>query len=298
MDSNYDALFDACCYLGRGSIPHFTALHKQAIGEGDPSSETLRNLHSLGHIELLRDEEDGPEVWRVAPPSIILAGRARAFLQGFRSDKFMGQIKELADSKGGKATKTAQENGPSVVTLEGVSPEAVTEIKDEVDPPGGRSVAIYTAPHLSSDLSLITRGELISQLPTAAMPNKAELFDPKSGKYQEIINPNVDGLYRIEGAFRQYRLRHDEAWLSCPYTLGKHAAAADEGLCLMKYDKDSLALCCALGAPLPSPYNSVATKCTGFLPKTYRRFQKEEPRHEYSGVPPGVAAKIMRALYE
>ena len=162
MDSNYDALFDACCYLGRGSIPHFTALHKQAIGEGDPSSETLRNLHSLGHIELLRDEEDGPEVWRVAPPSIILAGRARAFLQGFRSDKFMGQIKELADSKGGKATKTAQENGPSVVTLEGVSPEAVTEIKDEVDPPGGRSVAIYTAPHLSSDLSLITRSELIS----------------------------------------------------------------------------------------------------------------------------------------
>ena len=74
-------------------------------------------------------------------------------------------------------------------------------------------------------------------------------------------------------------------------------AAASEELNLMKYDEGSMSLCCSLGAPLPSPYNSVATKCTGFLPKTYRGSQQEEPRHEYSGVPPIVAAKIWRALY-
>ena len=180
LDSNYDALFEACCYLGKGSIPHFTALHKQAIGEENPSSETLVNLHSLGHIELLRNGEGGPGVWRVAPPSIILLGGDRAFLQGFRSDKFMDQIKEFANSKGGKAAKIPQEKGPSVVTLEGLSPEYVIDIRDELDPPGGREVAIYTAPHLSPDLSLVTRDELVSRLPTAAMPNKSTAGSPPS----------------------------------------------------------------------------------------------------------------------
>ena len=65
----------------------------------------------------------------------------------------------------------------------------------------------------------------------------------------------------------------------------------DNGQRLMDYDVGSRVLTCPLGAPLPSPYDFLATRCTGFLPI------KQSGMLRYSGVASGVASKIWRALY-
>lgn len=294
MDSDYDALFDACCYMGRGSLPEFTNLIRQSIGPTAYPSEVLRDLHSLGHIELLRDKIGGGEVWRVASPSIVLSGVDLAFLQGFRSKSFLDQLDQWAETNGGITLDEEQSGGPSTIFVAGVRPEEFKSIQDYIKIPYGDALSVFTAPHLSSDLTVKSREDLVSQLPEAPMPNVAQIYDPSRQIFEDTANPEVPGFYKIPGNPTNYRLRlPDGRWLSCSYPLGKHVVAAEKDLCLLAYDPETSILSCPIGAPLPSPYGMIAIKCTGKLPKRNR----QSWILEYSGVPPGVASTIWRALY-
>ena len=294
MQLDHDALFDACCYKGRGTVPEFARLFTQSMGQAGFPLEALRSLYTLGHIDLWRDGENGPITWRVASPSFVVTGPDRAYLQGYRSNGFLGKLDELVDSKGGKTSKLAQPDGPSLISLEGVSPVVVLEIRDEVQVPYGEPAAVSVAPHLSPELSIIARDALISQLSAAPMPNVAQVFDPDSWAWEDTVNLELSGFFRVQGRPVQYRLHLDDGrWLTASYPLGKHVAAFHKGLSLMSYNRDSSVLACPIGAPLPSPYNLVATKCTGALP----RLNRNSAELEYSGVPASVAAKIWRSLY-
>lgn len=292
MERDQDALFDVCCYLGRGSIPDFTMLHRQCIGENEYASETLRNLHSLGHIILLRDGEDGPSLWSVASPAFIITGPDKAYLRGYRSESFLEQLESLINSKGGKTKRTPQEDGPSIISFEGISPTVLQQLKQEIKAPHRDPVGVYLAPHLSPDEPVIPRDELVAQLPKSSAPNFAKFFNPALARWEDTLDPDVLGFFKINARPVQYRLRRQGGmWLTAPYPLGKHVVAFDNDQRLMDYDADSMFLTCPLGAPLPSPYDFLATNCTGFLPI------KQSGKLRYSGVTPGVASKIWRALY-
>ena len=95
MTSDHDAILEACCYLDRGTMPHFDQIHRQAIEDPgfDSAQNVLANLHALGHLEIFEDGPNGPLIWRVDAPSFMITGPNSAYMQGRRSNQMVDKVK-------------------------------------------------------------------------------------------------------------------------------------------------------------------------------------------------------------
>ena len=292
-DVDYDALLEACCYLTTGTSAEFLNLYGQSSEGTGFAPEAIRNLYSLGHLELWSDGPEEPRRWRVTPPSIVVSAQEKAYLTGYRSDNFIREVEAQVRTFGGSLLISEQPDGPAFISIEGLDLKELDLITSRLPEALGEAVKLKLAPHLSPEISIPDRAALIELLPESSPPNTSHIFDSANLTWKEAIDPEQPGLYRLPTRPVQHRINLSGRWRVTPYQLGKHLAGQINGVSLMAYDVESETISCSKGSQLPCPYDKIATMCTGRLPK----FDLGSKSYRYEGVPPWTASSIWEGLY-
>ncbi len=91
-----DVVFDALCYLDRGSISSLISVISEAVELPWLVNIINQNLIDLGHIDqAISFDGFTYENWSCSPPSLIISGNNKCYLSGFRNKNLITKVKEI-----------------------------------------------------------------------------------------------------------------------------------------------------------------------------------------------------------
>jgi hypothetical protein len=292
-----DIVYDALCYLGRGSMPLLTGVVSEAAGLPWLVNVITQNLIDLGHIDqAISFDGFVYENWSCSPPSLVITGNSKCYLSGFRSLNLIRQVKSIFNSLNCDFEEINSEDNLSTKVylwhLGNQTKEFLEKVFENVTDAYGRNLLVTERPenYLVNILPFVK--ELLSEMSEAHVENNSDLekFDLLSGKWtkSEITGP---GAYRTTFAGRRYVYFDGAKFRECGYELSKLFAARQSKIFLHHYDESAKEFSALLGCQPPGLYRRTLASCSGTLPVV------REGRHIYKEIPKNIASIIMAKLY-
>ena len=295
----HSRLLDALSYMGSGSADAFRGLCADLDPDPWFAWRALRNLTSLGHIDVEFDRTSArPRAWQVTAPCLVGTATGEWVLTGARSHTLISALDERVKSAGLALSQAAAEAGPPVIAMPAPEDELAALKLDDLATPVGDGIA------LSPDLGR----RLAPAAPRlAALPASLPLFQPGAEGLERYslatgawaaADFDRAGAYRLEYWGRTYGFANESDAVAQQMRLAdpalvKHLAAQVEGVSLLAYDAEREALYTPLGAELPPLLERAAVACSGRLP----RLRADLGQLEYVAVPSSVARALHLALH-
>ena len=290
------AIFDALCYLQRGTFHSLLVLVQQRLDKPWAAIEFARNCQALGHLELKVDSYGAPTHWQVRPTTVVSSLNG-TYVVGHLSGKLLERLAEDAEALGARLTISEIEDAPPMVVFSVDDDELVQEIVDSTASALRVDIRFESDPALTIARALPRCSSVIGCLPQYPFPSgECETFDLQLSQWRKVSFVAAPGIYR----FRRNRIIYgvvDRAGVASQsmrlgdYRLVKHAGAIGSGAKLIAYEPSRLTLKVPVGAELPGIYERAAVMESGRLP-----IKMSDGVVEYLGVRPEVAFRIWNAL--
>jgi len=298
VDLNIKTIFDSLCYVLQGNFERFNGIVASCVNEENwYSKELLRKLCSLGHLDVEYEIATmQPKSWKMSEPTLVSVDSSRAYLTGWRSQKFIARMKEVANQLGAKINQF-NDHGVPVVELLGVSqddlPTFVKIVSQETTFP------LTATKNLNETLLTVlpTIQELLNELTLLDLPTAdLEYFSTEFGKWEVAHDSNRVGAYRYKKyGMRYFYVSKDTIQLKkayvCDARLVKYYAVAD---CFDKYyvySREQKILSVPIGMELPAIYERVLTASSCLLPK------KSDGRLLYQNIEENIAEGLAFKLF-
>jgi hypothetical protein len=261
---NHDLLLQYLTEMGTGE---WRAFRDGLDYLADPDQQLFRsivarNLSLLGHVEFAFF---GDMAWAVCPEILVtLPGSkdVRAVLCGGRSQPFVESLTVTAEETGAALQMEGQEQGPTVIIIQGRSQDILAAIAERV----GIPLALSVPARLASSLPRLQPWIALCEPGWEPLGYTVRVFDAENLRWQEVERPNGDGLYQYAYYRREYRLRQKGQSLRVPREIGMYAWLAHVGRNVLRYDPG----CCELQVPriarMPHLHARAVTLSSGRLP--------------------------------
>ena len=271
---NWDAALDSLIHVGGGSIGSLERIALQTEGSSLFVDQFTRDLESIGHINVCRDEQFQATAWEATPPYLAGLVDGTYLLTGAWSSSARSEIARLAEDTGSSFTCEHIQGTASRWILNTKDAAIANLISQELELFTNQEVPVLEecAKSLLSALTPISRLE--TELTVAPIPQykRASIFDLSSASWKVVAAVTAPGAYRLEQSFRTINLWIDELSLAdrvgrlASVQLVKHLAAMHGGSAITQYDAQRRTFAVPLGADLPGLYGRVATLCSGRPP--------------------------------
>ena len=292
-----DIVYDALCYLGRGSMNSFTSVASEALELPWLVNIITQNLLDLGHIDqAISFDGFVYENWSCSPPSLVVTRNNKCYLSGFRNINLIKQVQSIFNKLNCDYEVINSEDNLSTKVylwhLGSKNKEFLENEFENVTDAYGRKLFVNETPenYLVNILPYVK--ELLSEMSEAHVENNSDLekFDLLTGKWtkSEITGP---GAYKTSFAGRRYVYFDGAKFRECGYELSKLFAARQSRIFLHHYDERAEEFSALLGCQPPGLYRRTLVSCSGTLPFV------REGRYIYKEIPKNIASIIMAKLY-
>jgi len=289
-------VFDALCHIGQGSLSEFQRVTGQAEIGDTFDDELLRQLETVGHIEVERDPLTlAIKRWEMNDPALVELPNQGFVLTGFRSEQMIVALEDFCYENDITVTRNSDHVGPEVIQLDTCPEEALLELVSTLSTASNREVGVLRRASFALANTVPCFSDLTSQLPViSALSGRGfEQWNTSTARFERVADIGSAGAFRINQFRRLYVHRRREHIQESTAVLGdarlvKYMAALDTGTSLIGYDESQQLLFVPLGADLPGLYGRAAALAAGHPPVVNR----SENVLEYRCVPPELAAMI------
>lgn len=296
--ADMDLLLDSLSYAQAGAWRELERLALEVDDSPWFPREAARALQALGHMETEFSSSNlHPTRWATAPTALISNSAGRHILCGQRSHDLLSALRAHVEMLEGTLTATAQEFGPALVEVLGLSVKDVDLIASDLTEHGGHTVRrawqversiCHRMPHLSTVRASLPR------LTTGIEPEK--YLDLEAGCWVRASKLGNPGAYRLLGRPVTYVVvppaeKRDSGITIADARTAKYLAAMDAGVSLIGYNANEEELTTPRAAPLPLLFDRVAVLCMGVLPT-----ETTDGLLRYRGVPEDIARGIWTRL--
>lgn len=226
-----------------------------------------------------------------------LAWRSSAFLAGARSRRLVERLTADVETLGGRVTREAQDDAPSIVRIDGLRLPDLRDVAKSTGTHLGLRVEISVEPGPTIAALLPPLDSVLAGLRVVTLPTKVdtEVYNAATGRWMASGYPDGPGAYRFQTEPSMYVYATPSELSSGLGRLGdarlvKHLSAAQHHVSLIAYDPEARSLLAQLGARLPGLYERAAVLCSGCAPR------REGGIVRYAGVPPTVATMLAERL--
>lgn len=290
---SWNALIDALFFLGAGSRREFSTLARQLEDSAIFENQLLRDLESLGIIELERNADLEVVRWESAATCFGQLADGSWLLTGYWNRQLKGEVLEALEAAGATISVNAPER-QSLHVIANIPNDKIASIAEDfgVDLVPDASIALATA---LPPLSAVGGGLHRSSMPFTEW---YEYFNTQSAAWTAIETAQLPGLYRVSQSFSsRYYFRSaqdvaDGVAALVTVELGKHLAALEANRPIIAYDPVEATLWVPVGAELPGMYGRAAVMGGGGLPQ----IQRLNRSTTYFNVPPAAAEAIIGKL--
>jgi hypothetical protein len=261
------------------------------------ASELLRQLSSLGHLDVELDPETiRPRSWSVCPSVLVQTRRDEAVLAGWRSPQLIGRLNEELRRTGGRLIISLSADQLPTIFARGLPWPQLQAACDRVTASGEHQLEYVEGASFRIAAALPSVHALAARLPRFLIPrDELEIFDLPSASWHPVREVAAPGAYRSRwrGVAYFHVSPSDVAegqGVAADARTVKHLAAAHAHAPLMAYSSEKQILVCPVGCELPGLLDRAAVLCSGQLPK------KSKGELEYMNVTESVAALAWRCL--
>lgn len=289
--------FDSLCYATAGNLAAF----EQVALQVEPShlfvDRFMRNLESLGHLEIVRDPRSWTaQEWEVPAPTLAQLSDGTFALTGWRSVGMLKTFERIALRNGLEISRATQVGAPDLIKLHATEPEAQT-VSIQLTQAINREVSLQKgAAHIIAGM-LPCLSDVISKLASQPMPGyrTAKRWGGDLARWISARDAHIPGTYQLIGASMLYCIRDQDdisagTMRRADARVVKHAAGIRLGEPLVGYDPVRAMMFAPLGADLPSLYGRAAVLATGKLPSY------TQDSVCYPGVPLELASRLQALL--
>jgi len=292
---DFDIFYDGLCYLGMGNRARFERLLSSFENHPKYISAIAHDLSALGHLDLRLSKGSGRfEHWSIPQATLHFVSPKKAILSGFRSLGFLRNISAALEGSVGIIDRKSLANQPALITIEGLSPNDLTERLADIKDTLSRHIQIIEDPVSSFGQALISLPGLESSLKSFSLGRADDLkkFDTLSGKWREAETSHASGAYRLTHMGPTYVYKNDEGHcVSGPYQWIKTIAAKSSGRRLHSYNMDTKEFRAAMGVEPFGIMSRALVLSTGQLPHI------ADKQIIFTNVDAGIATAVLYNLY-
>lgn len=265
--SSWAPFRDALTFLGGGKRSSLSIVARQLEDAERFEEWFIGNLHALGFLETIRDENWIVRRWQVCSPALTQLVDGSILLTGGWTPRQEAVVSAAAEKAGGElVTLSPEDHAMSLVQdaeLEAVAehlPDGLCDVIYDAGP-----VMLDTLPPLSAVEAALPRGEM-------QYNGVAERFEARDATWHSTTDREQPGLYRINHHHRTRYAFRTEADVESGHSrlvnsgLGKHLAARQAGTPLVAWDESLQLLSVPIGAELPGLYARATVLCSGMIP--------------------------------
>jgi len=264
---NSGMLLDALVWMRTGSMDHFSRLIRQAVDDAVTPHRALRELESIGYINVRRDLATfAPIEWCVVAPSLYELANGECLVGGAWSISEHRRLAEAVDAETGQL-KVDDTGWIERRTIAGLDRQDLKSLAEEMncvflEQAGPR--LLRSLPPMSQLLNALT-------VESAEGIFDAEWFNPATTSWTTVESIAEAGAYRLNRGFtKRYYVRTAEDLQLGTVRRGdafvvKHLAS--RGRPLIGYDASNELLYVPLGAELPGLYGRALALMAGTPPQ-------------------------------
>lgn len=295
----WDVALDGLMHAGGGEASSLQRVAVQVEESALFLDTFVRNLVTLGHIQVERGPDLRPTRWEITPSYVAELPDRELVLVGYWPTDLRNMLAEIVAGEGAVLNRENQRvPGPSVWRMTGIDAQTLAKLLPEEGDLADVAVVPDAAHEMAAVLTPLSR--IAEALPTTPLPGARsyEYFDLGSASWVKVSGIARPGAYRLTSAFTTtYIYSSADEWPTGMGRVGtaqlvKHLAAHASGKPLIAYEPESRQLSVALGADLPDLYGRAASLCSGALPVDVRNANALV----YPDVPADIASVINAKL--
>ncbi len=285
-----DQILDALVVCGSGSWNAFRRLIDYSDSERFKPHEALRNLRSLGYVDVeVEPRSSFPKGWSLSPPAIVvMPSRTSAFLTGRRDPDLLERLQTAAEMHVATVTRSKRDGRPERWQIDAEHGGVLAGIGESA----GIDV-VFDAPRRILERMPTIRSILTAQ-PVLHLPSDSILkrFNRKQNSWTTATErPLLAGGYQIEDHRTSHAVYTEGIFRQCGSLTAKYAGTAAVGEHIMAYDSETRRLTCLFGARPPGLFERALVLCSGELPE-----HPGDNTMVYRDVPPQVASWMAAKL--
>lgn len=291
LEVSADAAADAVVYLGKGTAATLNQISRQCENSAIFAADFLRNLESLGLIEVARNRDLDAVSFEVGPTVAITTAENAIMLLGPWVEENKALARQTAEEQGAEwlEYETGGLTVSSILGMELAHLESVFGDTIHYAERAGLEI-LSKLPALSAVGATLERRPFLRNTNTSA-------YDVSSARWLNISSKlEAPGAYLESiGYRRQYLFRStddvadNQAAVADPY-LVKHLAMQLHGRSLVQFDKINATFSVPLGCDIPGLYGRAAVLEGGVLPSV------ESGRLVYKGISEYFAEQLINKL--
>ena len=287
---NLDQILDALVVCDSGSWNAFRRLIDYSDSERYKPHEAIRNLRSLGYIDVEVDPRSSfPNRWSLSPPAmVVMPNGTSAFLTGRRDPELLERVATMAAAHDATVNRSQLDGRPERWQIDAAHAGILAGIGESA----GIEV-VFDAPRRILERMPTIRSILNAQ-PVLHLPSDSILkrFNRKQNKWiKATMRPLLAGGYQIEDHRTSHAVYTEGVFRQCGSLTAKYAGTAAVGEHIMTYDSETRRLTCLFGARPPGLFERALVLCSGELPE-----HPGDNTTVYHDVPPQVASWIAAKL--
>jgi hypothetical protein len=291
LEVRVDAAADAVVYLGKGTVATLNQISRQCENSAIFAADFLRNLESLGLIEVARNRDLEAVSFEVGPTVAITTAENAIMLVGPWVEENKALARQAAEAEGAEWLEY-ETGGLTVSSILGMElAQLESAFGDTIDYAERAGLEILGKLPALSDI-----GAALERRPFLRTANTSA-YDVSSARWLDISSKlEAPGAYlESTGYRRQYSYRsiedvaHHQAAVADPY-LVKHLAMQLHGRSLVQFDDINATLSVPLGCDIPGLYGRAAVLEGGVLPSV------ESGRLIYEGISEYFAEQLINKL--
>lgn len=291
-----ETVIDALVHVASGTSEALQTLAERVSSEHQLADQAMlmRDLSSLGIIEVLRDDSFRRTRWEVTPPAILTLANQRVALGGaWPSHRLVDLHNVLADLN---ATLYPAASLGELPTVEGASVEDL-EAYEDLEGVANAQLSWWLIAGQLPNLSAVAQGLPRRNMALETGPFQMYRLDALS--WSDVADWSAPGLYRRDRGYHRrdywYRAELDVEQgtaAAVDVELGKHLLAQASGMPLIGYREEKQQLTVPLGARLPELYERAVVLASGRLPST----SVGTFSHVYDEIPDELAATLHQRM--
>lgn len=130
----YDEIFDALCFIKRGSYEKFSQITRFYDDTSLFPYKFIKQLSSSGYLDIEFNEKTlKPKAWHISNPTLTKISSGAFILSGWRSDDFIDQIKNYLAKNNGELIIKKNEDFISEFYIKNISNEEAAVLVDILD---------------------------------------------------------------------------------------------------------------------------------------------------------------------
>ena len=250
--------FDGLCYLGNGNYELLKKVVTASCNNFSDARFVIENLINLGHIDVLRDDNNVIKEWSVSP-TIINLKENEMFLSGYRSDDLVKKLDNIFNKENFSLRVNTQERSPEKIywSLDNSKINKI-EIESKIENLNNNreekiNVQENTAIKILQGLNEFSEYFKKYKKREAILDSDYEKFNVNNGRWYKS-KLDAQGAYRIKGNVTQYYFYNGTELIYAQHDIVKTKAAVAANKVIHEYHSEGNIFKCFLSTEPPGIY--------------------------------------------